>query len=217
MSEYTSPYAYRLPPDTFLYRRDPRWYIGEPLTDSGRRELLVASAASALAGMRKKLDELINAQFSVSSLAGKAAVTVAVPGVGMVFLPAFANAVQARSFLTAARDKIMVVGGKTLSPLEAVSNVARDMSISAEEAERRITEFLKAYGEDIDAQMKLSKDSAGVFSNTWETFKKALKEVTKEVADAVLPKDEQIPAWAWAAGGLVGLVAVAYIVGKVKS
>lgn len=28
MSQYVSPYAYRLPPDTFLSRRDPNWYIG---------------------------------------------------------------------------------------------------------------------------------------------------------------------------------------------
>jgi hypothetical protein len=28
MSHYVSPYAYRLPPDTFLARRDPNWYIG---------------------------------------------------------------------------------------------------------------------------------------------------------------------------------------------
>lgn len=28
MSEYVSPYSYRLPPDTFLYRKDANWYIG---------------------------------------------------------------------------------------------------------------------------------------------------------------------------------------------
>jgi hypothetical protein len=39
MSHYVSPYAYRLPPDTFLSRRDPNWYIGATPTPEQQTEI----------------------------------------------------------------------------------------------------------------------------------------------------------------------------------
>jgi hypothetical protein len=218
-----SPYAYRLPPDTFLSRRDPGFYIGDAigptpagLPESGKREILAARASLALHQMADLLDSVANAQFSTTSLAGKTAVAAAVPVVGTVVLPAIKNAVQAKSFLTEARDKIRKPSSRVAGPVEVAVGVARDTSIPLAEASRRIEEFLTSYAADLDGQIKNALSSADIFGNAARSFKDGVKQVLAETRETLVPEDKDIPVWVWAAGGLASLIAVAYIVGKVK-
>jgi hypothetical protein len=225
MSHYVadrSPYAYRLPPDTFLSRRDPGWYIGDSigptpagLPESAKRELLAARASLALHQMADTLDSVINSQLSVAQLAGKTVLGAVIPGLGFVVFAAIKNAAQARSFLIEARDRIRKPSAKVLGPVEAAVNVARDTTIPLEEAARRIEEFLKGFASDLDAQMQIAASSASIFGNAVTSFKQGVQTVIQETADTIAPKDEDIPVWVWVAGGLTGLLAVAYIVGKV--
>jgi hypothetical protein len=214
-----SPYAYRLPPDTFLSRRDPNWYIGAAsaaLPESAQRELLAGKAGSALYQMADTLDAVLNAQLSVSSIAGKAAVGGMIPGFGFIVLASAKNAADARAWLITARDKIRKPSAKVTGPVEMVLAVARDPSISLSEATSRIEDFLKNYASDLDAQMKIASSSASIFTNAVRAFQDGVKTVLQETADTVAPKDKDIPVWVWVAGGLTGLLAVAYIIGKVK-
>lgn len=218
-----SPYAYRLPPDTFLSRRDPGWYIGDSigptpagLPENAKRELLAARASLALHQMADTLDAVINAQLSLTQIAGKTVPGAMIPGFGLVVLAAAKNAVEARSFLIEARDHIRKPSAKLLGPVEAAVNVARDTSIPLEEAARRIEEFLVGYASSLDAQMKIASSSASIFSNAVSAFKDGVKTVLEETKETVLPKDKDIPVWVWVAGGITSLLAVAYIIGKVK-
>jgi len=226
MSQYVSPYAYRLPPDTFLSRRDPNWYIGATgagatgaLPDAAARELLGARASAALHEMAKKIDDVIKASFSASSMAG-GALSVAVPGVGLILLPAFANAVQARKFFTDARDKMIKPGGaagQRGSTVELVIEVIRDTSIPLDEVARRTTEFLRETAKGVDDTIRLNQKSADIFGNTLTAFSDAAEDILKKTKEKLVPKDEEIPLWVWAAGGITAIIGVAYIVGKVKS
>jgi hypothetical protein len=225
MSHYIadrSPYAYRLPPDTFLSRRDPGWYIGDSigptpagLPESAKRELLAARASLALHQMADTLDAVLNAQLSLTQLAGKAVLGAMIPGVGFVVLASIKNAAEARSFLIEARDRIRKPSARLLGPVEAAVNVARDTSIPLNEATRRIEEFLTGHASDLDAQIKMASSSANIFGNAVDAFKQGVQTVIQETADTIAPKDKDIPVWVWVAGGLTGLLAVAYIVGKV--
>jgi hypothetical protein len=221
MSHYVSPYAYRLPPDTFLSRRDPNWYIGAapgPTSDDDNRALLGAYTNVALHEMAKKLDDVIKASFSNSSMVAGAA-AVAVPGVGLIVLPAFANAVSARKFLTDARDKLVKPGGaagQIGSTAELALAVIRDKSIPYDEVSRRVREFIQDTAKGIDDQIRLNQKSAAFFANTLKAFEDAAEQIKKKLADAIIPEDKDIPVWVWAAGGLTAILAVAYITGKVK-
>jgi hypothetical protein len=223
MSHYVSPYAYRLPPDTFLSRRDPNWYIGAatskgPTPDDVSRALLSAHTNAALHEMAKKLDDVIQASFSKSSMVAGAA-AVATPGVGLIVFPAFANAVSARKFLTDARDKLVKPGGaagQIGSTAELALAVIRDKSIPYDEVARRVREFIQDAAKGIDDQIKLNQKSANIFSNTLKAFEEAAAQIKEKLADALLPEDKDIPVWAWAAGGLTAILAIAYITGKVK-
>lgn len=218
-----SPYAYRLPPDTFLSRRDPNWYIGDSigptpagLPESAKRELLAARASLALHQMADTLDAVINAQLSLTQIAGKTVLGAMIPGLGFVVIAAAKNAAEARSFLIEARDRIRKPSARLLGPVEAAVNVARDTSIPVEEAARRIEEFLRGYASDLDGQVRNATSSADIFGNAVDAFKQGVQTVLKETKETVLPKDEDIPVWVWVAGGITSLLAVAYIVGKVK-
>jgi hypothetical protein len=52
MSHYVSPYAYRLPPDTFLSRRDPNWYIGAASAQPPTFQQQIDLARAALRELR---------------------------------------------------------------------------------------------------------------------------------------------------------------------
>lgn len=212
-----SPYAYRLPPDTFLQRRDPNWYIGDSigpipanLPESAKRELLAARASLALHQMADTLDSIINAQFSTTSIAGKTAVAVVIPVFGVLAFPAIKNAVEAKANLIAARDRLRK------QAVEVAVGVARDTSISLAEAAQRIDSFLPNIAEGTKAQIKIASSSADIFGNAINAFKDGMKTVLTETAETVLPEDKDVPLWVWAVGGLTGLIAVAYIIGKVK-
>jgi hypothetical protein len=226
MSQYVSPYAYRLPPDTFLSRRDPNWYIGATgatgataLPDVAARELLGAQTNVALHEMAKKIDDVIKASFSSSRMVG-GALSVMLPGVGPILLPAFANAVQAQKFLTDARDKMIKPGGaagQRGSTAELVIAVIRDTSIPLDEVTRRTMEFLRETAKSVDDQIRLNQKSADIFGNTLSAFSDAAEEILKKAKEKILPKDEDIPLWVWAAGGIAAIIGIAYITGKVKS
>jgi len=224
MSHYVpaaSPYAYRLPPDTFLSRRDPNWYIGAasgPTPDDVSRELLGAQTSVALHEMAKKLDDILKASFSSSSMVAGAA-AASVPGVGLIIFPAYANAVSARKFLTDARDKLVKPGGaagQIGSTVELALAVIRDKSIPYDEVARRVREFIQDTAKGIDDQIRLNQKSADIFGNTLKAFDEAAGQIKKKLKEAVVPEDKDIPVWAWAAGGLTAILAIAYITGKVK-
>jgi hypothetical protein len=211
----THHYDYRLPPDTFLARRDSNWYIGDAASDLdiGKREVVGAHASVALADMSKKIDSILRASFSDSKMVG-GAFAASVPGIGLLVLPAFKNAVEARKFLTDARDKLVKPGGaagQKGSTTELMFEVVRDRSIPYDEVVRRVKDFLSSTAQNIDEQIKLNQKSANIFSNALAAFEKA----AGEVANSLIPKDKDIPVWVWAVGGLAGLATVAYIVGKV--
>ena len=211
----THHYDYRLPPDTFLARRDSNWYIGDAASDLdiGKREVVGAHASVALADMSKKIDSILRASFSDSKMVG-GAFAASVPGIGLLVLPAFKNAVEARKFLTDARDKLVKPGGaagQKGSTTELMFEVVRDRSIPYDEVVRRVKDFLSSMAQNIDEQIKLNQKSANIFSNALAAFEKA----AGEVANSLIPKDKDIPVWVWAVGGLAGLATVAYIVGKV--
>ena len=209
-------YDHRLPPDTFLARRDSNWYIGDAASDQadiGNREVLGAHTSVALHEMAKKIDDILKASFSDSKMVGSA-FAMAVPGIGLLIMPAFKNAVSARKFLTDARDKLVKPGGaagQQGSTVELMLGVVRDRSIPYDEVVRRVKDFLSSTAQNIDEQIKLNQKSANIFSNALAAFEKA----AGEVGGSLIPKDKDIPLWVWAVGGLAGLATVAYIVGKV--
>lgn len=213
-------YDYRLPPDTFLARRDSNWYIGDAASDQadiGKREVLGAHASVALQDMSKKIDGILNASFSDSKMVG-GAFAASVPGIGLLVLPAFFNAVSARKFLTDARDKLVKPGGaagQKGSTTELMLEVVRNRSIPYDEVVRRVKDFLSSTAQNIDDQIKLNQKSANIFSNALAAFEKAADEVANKLGEKLIPKDKDIPLWVWAVGGLAGLATVAYIVGKV--
>lgn len=61
-----SPYAYRLPPDTFLSRRDPNWYIGATPTPTPEQQLEVKRWSDAVASL-KTSETAIMAQAQANS------------------------------------------------------------------------------------------------------------------------------------------------------
>ena len=212
-----SHYDYRLPPDTFLSRRDPGWYIGAaqgPTQEDVARELLAAQTNVALHEMAKKLDDILRASFSDQKMV-KGAFATSLPGVGLLYFPAFANAVAARKFLTDAKDKLVKPGGaagQKGSTAELAIAVIRDKSITYDDASRRVREFLRDHAQNIEAQIQLNQKSADIFGNTLTALETAADEITKKL----VPEDKDIPIWVWAAGGLTAILAVAYITGKVK-
>lgn len=183
--------------------------LGAGPDENALREVLYARASVAIHEMANKITSILNASFSPSSMAA-GALASAVPGIGLVVLPAFMNATQARAFLVKARDDLVKVGGSTLTVLEALGNVARDKSISYSEAVNRIDSFLRDFARNIDAQIKINKSSAGIFDNTLQAFRDAAKQVGKEV----VPADEDVPMWAWGIGGIAALVLISNIVNK---
>jgi hypothetical protein len=186
--------------------------LGATLDDNAQREVLYAHTSVAIHAMAKKVSDILNANFSTATMAGNA-LAVAVPAVGLVLLPAFKNAVEARAALVVMRDNLIKLGGATgrsISALEVTGEVARDKSISYSTAKARIEEYLRSTAKNLDDQMKMANSAASVFGNTLTAFEDA----TKQVANKVVPKDEDVPMWAWGAGGLAALWLVSNIVGK---
>lgn len=216
MSRYVSPYSYRLPPDTMLQRRDPSWYIGSAsMSEADKRRALADSGTQALYKMADTLDAVINAQLSLITIAGKAVVGSMVPGLGLIVLASAKNAAEAREYLIVARDKIRKPDPRLMSPVESVVAVANDVSLSFDQAVSRIEYFLTEYARSLDGQIKLAQSSAPIFANAVKAFGSGIETVLSKTSETILPS-KSIPLWVWAAGGLAGLFAIAYIAGKVR-
>lgn len=171
-----------------------------PASEDQKRNLLEASTREALAGMKKKLEEFINAEYSLVTL-GATGLVCTIPGIGLVFLPGFTNKARVREFLTTARDRID-------KDAQFFIACAQDRSIPFEEAERRISEVLKSYAENLDGQMRIGQENSSVFTNFFKAFKDALA--------SLLPKSSDIPFWVYAAGALLGLYYLSNIASAFK-
>lgn len=69
MSQYVSPYAYRLPPDTFLSRRDPGWYIGALSTSEQQaRDLYLKQMKPLVEEAKRELTTLLDGKLSRSGI-----------------------------------------------------------------------------------------------------------------------------------------------------
>lgn len=68
MSEYVSPYNYRLPPDTFLYRKDANWYIGAAGALPADRQVYLDRMKVLVDKAKKEIDDLLNGRLSRSEI-----------------------------------------------------------------------------------------------------------------------------------------------------
>lgn len=194
MSQYVSPYAYRLPPDTFLQRRDPNWYIGAVTLSQAFKDQ-IALARSALRELA-----------SIAQIVQRAATNPGIAEAARVALE-FANVRGPARLLQAEQT-----GDPTHLAAVQRATAAIFPAMEQEKIPAIVSRFLTI----------LIVGPAGAIL-TADQIDKA-KEITREVVEELTPKIElpglppskNIPVWVWAAGGLTGLLAVAYIVGKIR-
>lgn len=192
MSQYVSPYSYRTPPDTFLYRRDPHWYIGAVTLSQAYKDQITLA--------RQALKELATA-------AGFVKTATTDPGIEQAAIIAleWAN-VKGPARL----DKAEQTGDPV--HLAAVQTATKNIfgMMKQEQIPAAVSRFF--------AMVVLGPAGAVMSASQIDAAKQTGLEILEQITPNIsLPPSKDIPLWVWAAGGLVGLVAVAYIVGKVKS
>jgi len=125
MSHYVadrSPYAYRLPPDTFLSRRDPGWYIGATPTPEQQTE--IKRWSDAIASLQQSEAQIMaQAQSSNDAKAKAALIQVVLPQIQQQIQNAFVRLQAAQS---AAGAQSAVPTPESFAQLEALVKKARD-------------------------------------------------------------------------------------------
>lgn len=129
MSHYDvlpSPYSYRLPPDTFLSRRDPGWYIGA----TPDQQLEVKRWSDAIASLQQS-EAAIMAQAQTSSTSSDPKVRIAASVLIQTVLPQVQQQIQnALERLQAAQKaagmQIAMPTPESFAQLEALVSKARD-------------------------------------------------------------------------------------------
>jgi hypothetical protein len=117
-----SPYAYRLPPDTFLSRRDPGWYIGATPTPEQQAE--ITRWTNAVASLQQSEAEILRqAQAAPDGKAKVALLTVVLPQVQSQIMNALLRLQAAQK---AAGVQVTVPTPESFAQLEALVKKARD-------------------------------------------------------------------------------------------
>jgi hypothetical protein len=182
---------------------------------------VAGSAAVIFAGAKAATASVALASTAFTSAAAGVVVPLAVPagglalGAGMIAagtaivaitLPAFSGALQARGFLTAARDSL---AGRIRAN---VKDICFRPDLSKETIVQRVQEFLREYAEGIDQQIKINQQASSIFTNAANAFIAGLK----KVVPGLLPDPAKFPWWVWAIGGLVAVGYGAALVGRAE-
>lgn len=124
MSHYVSPYAYRLPPDTFLSRRDPNWYIGATPTPTPEQQTEIKRWSDAIASLQQSEAAIMaQAQSATDGKAKTALVQVVLPQVQQQIAQAL---VKLQAAQKAAGMQIAMPTPESFAQLEALVAKARD-------------------------------------------------------------------------------------------
>lgn len=124
MSHYVSPYAYRLPPDTLLSRRDPNWYIGAAPTPTPEQQTEIKRWSDAIASLQQSEAAIMaQAQSATDGKAKTALLQVVLPQVQQQIAQALEKLQSAQK---AAGMQIAMPTPESFAQLEALVAKARD-------------------------------------------------------------------------------------------
>jgi hypothetical protein len=197
----THHYDYRLPPDTFLARRDSNWYIGAPPAPASVQATLQQASAllDRLAEQRNRI-AAENMSFKVVTKTPTILGLLAAIGIGE-----FNSRINATDTLLASLDNFV---GEVFNRVEAQArDPKKDEQARLAAAQRLVTattNILRVAG-DTSPIEELSAD-----------IKKTVADIGKDTAKMLDPNEWKIPVWAYGLGAIVGLYYLSNIVKALK-
>lgn len=198
MSQYVSPYSYRTPPDTFLYRRDPRWYIGAasaPPAPGHKLPLeVIQSTVVALVKMNQQAQALADKAVEETNFLSRPAMRE--------WATNFKESVQQMVV------RLITVNKNGLYPWEVtpklVADVADYIESTTKEMKESREELLSVAGNFRQLSKKIADGAAD-----------ALATAAKAVADAAEQALKQSPLGTAAiAGGILAVIALYFVIKK---
>ena len=144
----SSPYAYRLPPDTFLSRRDPGWYIGAA---TSQQQAEIDRLTQAIVSLQQTEAGLIAAAEKATDGKAKAGLLQsAIPQVQQQIQDAL---IKLQAVQRAAGVQVTVPSPESFAQLEALVKKAREDFVASADEWINSMQLLKRFAPDFIASM----------------------------------------------------------------
>lgn len=158
MSQYvarsSSPYAYRLPPDTFLSRRDPAWYIGAATPEQQSEIDFWTRSIASLQQSEAQL--IVSAERSTDGKAKAALLQQVIPQIQQQIQDAL---IKLQAVQRAAGVQVTVPSPESFAQLEALVKKAREDFVTNADAWISDMQLLKRFAPEFIESMVGLKDT----------------------------------------------------------
>lgn len=203
MSEYVSPYGYRLPPDMFLYRKDQNWYIGDSLTLPPERQLYLDRMKALVSKAKKEIDDLLAEKLSRSEI--------------WLFSVGF---VSSRLLKQDAREGLIRAKRQLDDYLDILQNALSDPSRNLSEITQTSEDFWKTHATVVSgwlglASLSLTDGAKTALSSAAKEAIDLASKTGKKIADELANQASKNPlGLALAAGGVVAALTLYFYMKK---